>query len=341
MKAIARGLWCLTILLTLTVTACSTPDRELDDGLYAEILTGKGDIVVRLYPERAPITVMNFVGLAEGTIENDHAPGDPFYDGLTFHRVEPGFVIQGGDPSGDGTGGPGYRFPTETHPELLHDKAGVVAMANSGPDTNGSQFYITMGPTPHLDGGYNVFGEVVEGMEVVTSIEVGDRIREVNILRFGDEAEEYEASDEAFEGLVNDLSAAREAGERERREAALDAARERWPGIAELDDTGVLIASLERGSGNPPEQGETIAVHIVFSLLDGTQLDSTVDRGEPQRVRYLQDRLIRGLEIAVGTLREGGRAVAIVPPELAFGQAGLPPAVPPNSHVVFEIERVD
>ena len=327
-------------LVALTFAACGSPRRDLPDGLYAEIITGKGDIVVMLEAEKAPLTVTNFVGLAEGTIDNDVRPGKPYYDGLTFHRVEPGFVVQGGDPAGDGTGGPGYRFPTETHPELLHDSAGVVAMANSGPDTNGSQFYITMSPTPHLDGGYNVFGEVVEGLDVVSSIEVGDKIREINILRYGEAAEEFTASTEEFERLTEVIYEAREAEQERAQQAALDEVRNRWPNVREHDGTGLLLAQVEEGRGELPQEGDEIEAHIVFSLLDGTQLDSTRDRGQPESFVYLRNRLIRGLEMALGTMRVGERTVAIVPPELAFGQAGLQPAVPPNSYVVFDIERL-
>jgi len=326
--------------LILSLVACGTPARDLPEGLYAEIITSKGDIVVQLEAERAPMTVMNFVGLAEGTIENETAPGDPFYDGLSFHRVEPGFVIQGGDPNGDGTGGPGYQFPNETHPELRHDKPGIVAMANSGPDTNGSQFYITMAPTPHLDGGYNIFGEVIEGMEIVSEIEAGDRIREVNILRYGPQAEDYEATDEAFEALMTAVYEDREAQRVQAQQDMIAAMRDRWPNATEYEDTGMLLAEIEPGVGAPPQEGEEIELHIVFSLPDGRQLDSTRDRGEPQRFTYLRDRLIRGLEVAAGTMLVGERTVAIVPPELAFGAAGLQPAIAPNSYVVFDIERL-
>lgn len=326
------------VVATALFPACSTPDHDLPDGLYAEIETAKGDIVIELFAERAPATVMNFVGLAEGALDNTHAPGKPYFDGLTFHRVEPGFVVQGGDPSGDGTGGPGYRFPTETHPQLVHDTAGVVAMANSGPDTNGSQFYITMTPTPHLDGGYNVFGEVVDGMDTVTSIEAGDRMRRVSILRVGRDAQAYEASQEAFDALVADIRAEREQERAAARQAALDALRDEYPGMSEYEDTGLLLAEIEPGTGDPPQQGDEVEVHIVLSLPDGRQLDSTRDRAEPERIVYLQNRLIRGLEIAIGTMTVGERTVAVVPPELWGGNR--PPAIPEDSYVVFDIERL-
>ncbi|MFW5742407.1 MAG: peptidylprolyl isomerase [Spirochaetota bacterium] len=329
----------IVTIVIAAVAACGTPERDLPDGLYAEIETGKGDIVIELFDERAPATVMNFVGLAEGAIDNTHAPGKPYFDGLTFHRVEPGFVIQGGDPSGDGSGGPGYRFPTETHPELVHDEAGVVAMANSGPDTNGSQFYITMAPAPHLDGGYNVFGEVIEGMEVVNSIEADDRMRRVSIHRVGEAASEYEASQGDFDALIATIRAEREQQRTADRRAALEALRDEYPGLKEHEDTGLLLAEVRPGSGELPQQGDEVAVHIVWSLPDGRQLDSTRDRGEPERFVYLENRLIRALEIAVGTMRVGERTVAVVPPQLWGGNR--PPVVPEDSYAVFDIERLE
>jgi len=144
-------------------------------GTYAKFDTSEGAFTIRLFDKEAPNTVANFVGLAEGTKEwRDPTSGErkkaPYYDGVTFHRVINGFMIQGGDRLGTGTGGPGYNFADEFHPKLRHDKAGMLSMANAGPNTNGSQFFITLGPTPHLDPRHSVFGEVVEGMDVVRRI---------------------------------------------------------------------------------------------------------------------------------------------------------------------------
>ena len=142
---------------------------------YAKFETTEGEFKIRLFDQEAPNTVANFVGLAEGTKEWRHPKtGErqkaPFYDGIIFHRVIDGFMIQGGDPLGRGYGGPGYKFADEFHPKLRHDRPGILSMANSGPNTNGSQFFITLGPTPHLDNRHSVFGEVVEGLDVVKKI---------------------------------------------------------------------------------------------------------------------------------------------------------------------------
>lgn len=187
----------LSSIVLGSISFAQTPKsstKDLPKGLYANIETSKGDILVFLEFQRAPLTVSNFVGLAEGKIHNDAKPdGTPYYDGLNFHRVVPDFVIQGGDPNGNGEGGPGYDFKDEFHSDLKHDKAGILAMANAGPNTNGSQFYITLGPKPFLDGKYNVFGHVVQGQDVVSAIKQGDKINQVKIIRVGKEAKKFKA----------------------------------------------------------------------------------------------------------------------------------------------------
>lgn len=172
---------------------------QLPEGLYAHLETSRGTIVIALEYQRVPMTVMNFVGLAEGTIEHNRGSGVRFYDGLTFHRVIEDFMIQGGDPEGSGRGGPGHRFPDEFHPELRHDSAGILSMANAGPNTNGSQFFITHTETPWLDGAHSVFGRVVAGQDVVDSIQRRDRLERVRIERVGADAEEFRADQAAFD----------------------------------------------------------------------------------------------------------------------------------------------
>jgi len=198
----------LLIGVLLIMCAAETVDaQQLGDGLFALIKTNRGDIVVRLEYQRAPLTVCNFVALAEGKM--DVTKGKPFYDGLTFHRViskgngDPqDFMIQGGCPLGTGTGGPGYKFRDEINPELKHNKPGILSMANAGPGTNGSQFFITIVPTPHLDGKHTVFGQVVQGQSTVNRIRQGDKIEKITIIRNGDGANAFKADQEAFNKLL-------------------------------------------------------------------------------------------------------------------------------------------
>lgn len=192
----------LIALALLSVFACQDPNAGgngasvdgLNEGLYAKVHTDKGEILLFLDHKNAPLSVANFVGLAEGSIENNfRGKGEPFFDGLNFHRVVGNFVIQGGDPNGNGSGGPGYSFRNEISPNLTHSRTGSLAMANSGPNTNGSQWYITHRPTPELDGSYNVFGFVITGMDVVNKIAIGDKMNKVEIIRKGSEAANFDA----------------------------------------------------------------------------------------------------------------------------------------------------
>jgi len=195
-------------ILSTTETAEA---QELGDGLFARITTNRGDIVIRLEYERAPLTVCNFIALAEGTMTA--AAGRRYYDGLVFHRVisrangqDQDFMIQGGDPEGTGRGGPGYRFPDEFHPALRHNRPGVLSMANSGPGTNGSQFFITIVPTPHLDGRHTVFGYVVQGQEIVNATRQGDRITRITIIRNGERANAFTANQESFDRMLRQVT---------------------------------------------------------------------------------------------------------------------------------------
>ncbi len=189
-----------------TLVQAQEQKKKLPDGLYAEMETSKGTILLQLEFEKTPLTVANFVGLAEGTKDYSKTPGEapkaqnkPFYDGLNFHRVIPDFMIQGGDPLGNGTGGPGYKFRNEIDPSLKHDRAGILSMANAGPDTNGSQFFITHKDTPWLNGKHTVFGHVVEGQDVVNKIVQGDTIKTIKILRIGDKAKAFKGDEADFQ----------------------------------------------------------------------------------------------------------------------------------------------
>jgi peptidylprolyl isomerase len=196
----------ITIALLIT-TGINAKEKPLGDGLFAIIGTNKGDITVQLTYKETPLTVCNFVSLAEGTM--DAAKGKPFYDGLLFHRViskyngdDQDFMIQGGDPQGSGMGGPGYRFRDEFVSSLRHSGPGVLSMANAGPGTNGSQFFITLVATSWLDGKHTVFGKVVDGMDVVRKIKQGDKITTVKIERNGADAEAFKTGQAAFNTLL-------------------------------------------------------------------------------------------------------------------------------------------
>jgi len=200
-----RWISCVVVLLLFTFAggvSISAENPPLPDGLYAKMITSKGDILIRLEFEKTPLTVTNFVGLAEGTKNSNRGKGVRFYDGLTFHRVIPDFMIQGGDPDGNGMGGPGYTFPDEIYSTLRHDAPGILSMANAGPDTNGSQFFITHTQTPWLDGKHTVFGRVIEGQDVVNAIRQGDTIKTIQITRVGKKASAFKADQVSFEMLL-------------------------------------------------------------------------------------------------------------------------------------------
>ena len=200
-----RWISCIVVLLLFiftTAQSIASENLSLADGLYAKLITAKGDILIKLEFEKTPLTVTNFVGLAEGTKDSNRGKGVRFYDGRTFHRVIPNFMIQGGDPDGNGTGGPGYTFPDEIDSTLRHDVQGILSMANAGPGTNGSQFFITHTKTPWLDGKHTVFGHVIEGQDVVNAIRQGDTIKTMQIIRIGKKATAFKADQNSFDALL-------------------------------------------------------------------------------------------------------------------------------------------
>ena len=310
------------------------------DGLYAQMNTTRGRILISLEYRNTPLTVANFVGLAEATIAFDNRPaGHPFYDNLTFHRVIEQFMIQGGDPAGDGTGGPGYRFPDEIAPEFRHDGPGVLSMANSGPDTNGSQFFITHKATPWLDGFHAVFGRVVEGQEVVDAIRQGDRIVSVKIQRVGPEAQSFRVDQELFDRLVREAPARQEEYASRARRLALAEIQRRWPS-ARISGSGLRSVILETGSGSTsPKYGEPVTVHYQGQRLNGLVFDSSYQRGQPATFQI--GRVIQGWNEALTEMKRGEKRILIVPPELAYGERGYPGVIPPNEFLIFEVQLLD
>ncbi len=311
---------------------------ELSDGLYTEIRTEKGNIYVSLEYKKVPMTVANFIGLAEGTL-NREDEGVPFYDGLNFHRVIDNFMIQGGCPLGTGTGGPGYHFPDEFDLNLRHSGPGVLSMANSGPGTNGSQFFITHVETPWLDDKHTVFGRVIEGMDVVNSIQQGDRIEKVTIIRKGSDAENFVVTRGSFDSLLNGALGA--ATEKARKEAMKTAAsiEEKWPEAVKTD-SGLRYIVLKEGSGDVnPSMGQTVTVHYTGSLIDGTVFDSSVKRGQP--AEFAVGQVIEGWNEALKMMRKGEKRTLIIPPELGYGKKGYPGVIPPDSYLVFDVELLD
>ena len=325
--------------------------KALGDGLYAHMETTKGDMLIKLHEEKTPLTVANFVGLAEGKKENKaKAAGVPFYDGIIFHRVIKDFMIQGGDPDGTGMGGPGYDFADEFDEELKHDKKGILSMANSGPATNGSQFFITEVPTPWLDGKHTVFGEVIDGLEVIDSIAnvakgAQDRPKEdikinhVDIIRKGDNYKNYEPVP-AFEAAKADLARKQEEAKK-KAEAAKKAEADRLKSLAEKAQTtnsGLRYVILEEGDGAKPVEGEDIQVHYTLRLADGEKVDSSYDRKQPLDVTVGKTQLIQGWMEALTMFNRGTKVLLIIPPTLGYGQRGAGGVIPPNATLYFDME---
>ncbi len=307
----------------------------MNDGLYAKFHTTRGEITVKLEHEKTPGTVGNFVGLAEGNLENKAKPqGTPYYDELKFHRVLPDFMIQGGDPKGTGTGGPGYQFEDEIHPDLKHDRPGILSMANAGPGTNGSQFFITHVATPWLDGKHTVFGHVVEGQEVVDAIKQGDKIDKLEIIREGEAARNFNAV-ESFRQFN---------GAKEEREAAAKKQQEERMGELaqgfEKTDSGLRYKMISEGNGKKAEKGKTVSVHYKGMLPDGTVFDSSYKRKEPIEFPLGKGHVIEGWDEGIQLLKEGDQARFVVPANLAYGSRGAGGVIPPDATLIFDVELV-
>lgn len=362
------------IILTLVIlTSCKNEQSNLPDGLYAEIATNKGNIIVKLNPEKAPITVANFVSLAEGknTFVNSQFNGKPFYDGLKFHRVIPEFMIQGGDPLGNGSGDAGYLFKDEIS-DLQFQKGGLLAMANSGPGTNSSQFFITHVATPWLDGKHTIFGEVVDkGMEVVNAIQQNDDIVTITIIRNGAEAKKFDAVKVFSNYYSKEL-------ENQKKQALVDAENkkiydakyatikadkaiyfEKLKILANKTKSGLAYKITSKGTGKKPKNGDQIFINYAGFLENGELFDSCLDdvskifgKFDQRRADAKQyvpipfeagkkDGMIPGFIEGIEKLSFGDKAVIFIPSALGYGAQGAGGVIPPNANIIFEIELLE
>ncbi|MDX1828273.1 MAG: peptidylprolyl isomerase [Lutibacter sp.] len=308
----------------------------MNNGLYAKFNTSKGEILVNLELEKTPGTVGNFVALAEGNLENTAKPqGTPYYDGLKFHRVIPDFMIQGGCPLGTGTGSPGYNFDDEFHPDLKHSGPGVLSMANSGPASNGSQFFITHVATPWLDNKHTVFGNVVEGQDVVDAIAQDDLIESIEIIRVGEAAENFNAIEafRVFEG-------AREKREAEAKKAQQEALNKLSEGYNETV-SGLRYKIIQEGNGKKATKGSVVSVHYKGQLDNGQVFDSSYSRKQPIDFTLGIGQVIPGWDEGIQLLKVGDKARFVIPSNLAYGSQGAGGVIPPNAILVFDVELMD
>ena len=338
MKKIIIGV--LLGCLLLSSVACKSRSKEMDalkgkEGVFAVLETEKGQVILNLFYKETPMTVTNFVGLAEGTL--DAAKGKPFYDGLKFHRVIADFMIQGGDPRGNGTGGPGYKFPDEFVDELIFDKPGKLAMANSGANTNGSQFFIKHVPTDWLNHKHTIFGEVVTGQEVVDTVAQGDTIKSIKIIRQGADAEKFTATQKDFDNLIAAQKKLNEEKEAKKMAKIVEGCTKH--------DSGVYFKILKEGKGNPTGKGKKVSVEYKGYLPEGNIFDATKEfhpQGhEPLNFTTDGGEMIPGFDIMVQEMKLGETRKMVIPPELAYGPYGIPQAgIPGNAYIGFDVTLI-
>ena len=328
----------------------STQAAELKAGLYAEFDTTKGKILLSLEFEKTPQTVANFVGLAEGTKDSNKPKGTRFYDGLNFHRVIANFMIQGGCPLGTGTGGPGYKFADEIDPTLKHTGPGILSMANSGPATNGSQFFITHKATPWLDGKHTVFGKVVgpADQKVVDAIAKGDKLNSVKIIRVGEKAKAFKGDEAHLKKIIEDKEKAKTAkfADRMKKEAEqikklIAELKKKHKADVVTTESGLRYIVVQKGVGNPPAKGTTISAHYTGTLADGTKFDSSRDRGVPLKFQVGVGRVIPGWDEALLQMKKGEQRILIIPHKLAYGERGAGGSIPPFATLVFDVALVN
>jgi len=317
-------------------TVAPTPTNTSNEGIFAEIDTDKGKIVIQLEYKKTPITVANFISLAEGTnasVTDEKLKGKPFYNGLKFHRVIADFMIQGGDPAGNGSGGPGYALKDEIVADLKHNRAGVLSMANSGPKTNGSQFFITHKDTPWLDGKHTVFGHVTSGLDIVDKIVQDDIITSVKIIRVGKEAKKFNAEKTFADYFVKKEAADKLAVEKQKE--AKEKALKEFSNAASTP-IGLKYIVLQEGTGNKPVATSNVKVHYTGMFLDGKVFDSSVQRG--QTIDFGLNQVIKGWTEGVQLMPEGSKYKFYIPYQLAYGDLGAGGVIPPKADLIFEVE---
>ena len=319
------------LLVVFSLLFSSISFATNNNGIYAYLQTNKGIIIVELAYKKAPLTVINFIALSEGTKKSNKDIGVPFYDDLSFHRVIDDFMIQGGDPKGDGTGGPGYRFADE-FTDLMHDKPGVLSMANSGPATNGSQFFITHVPTPWLDGKHTVFGHVVEGMDVVNSIQKDDTLETVKIERIGDDANNFIANEGSFNDLLAKANEGVIAQQALRQIDFEDFASSTYPDAIK-NDLGYFTRINKKGDGNLVTNGQVVSVDVALKANSGQIMRAP---GSPITLTLGSGEIIRIIEENTQTMSIGEERTIIATYEYVFGDA---PSgnIPQDSFIIFEL----
>lgn len=328
------------VIVSVVFLFCLTAiAQKLPKGIYANIQTNKGDILLELYYKKVPLTVANFVALAEGKLQYDTINiKEPFYDGVIFHRVIDDFMIQTGDPMGTGSGDPGYKFYDEFDNTLRHDTAGVLSMANAGPNTNGSQFFITHKETPWLNDKHSVFGKVYSGQDVVDAIEKGDTMHHVEIIKKGWKATFFNAK-KVFKKTMAKKEEELEHAKKAQQEEFNQLMEEKYPD-AKTSPSGLMYVIQQEGSGKKAEAGKTVKVHYTGKLQDGTKFDSSLDRGAPIEFALGKGMVIPGWEEGIALMKEGGKATLIIPPKLGYGSMAKGP-IPANSTLFFDVELIE
>lgn len=329
------------ILLVASCKPAKYPD--LKDGLYADIETNKGDILLELYQEDVPLAVSNFVSLAEGdnTRVTDSLKGKKYYDGLTFHRVLKDFMIQGGDPLANGSGGPGYKFEDEFPRDSLgnlkykHNAAGVLSMANGGPGSNGSQFFITHKATPWLDGIHSVFGKVESGQNIVDSIAQRDTIMRVSIIRVGSKANKFDAA-KVFETQLKNSVALKKKRIEEAKKAQIAYQKSQGFDDAKETPSGLRILTIKKGKGKKFSSKVPVTMHYAMLLANGKMIQTTFER-DPFTFTLDKQPMIKGVNEAIVNMRQGGRVRLFIPYNLGYGKAPYGP-FPAESDLIFELE---